>query len=99
MVQKLLQLSFLDQLVQMVPQIPTNFCSISLVLVILAKEVLIALHGVSRHFIWPFKEWLILNLLENLMHRFPEHCVNCLSIGGRWPLNKIPLRLIIIVSV
>ena len=38
---------------------PTNFavfCGMSLVLVILAIEVLITLHGVSCHLVWPFEE-------------------------------------------
>ena len=35
----------------------------SLVLVILAIEVPIALHGVSHRLIWPFEELLDLNLL------------------------------------
>ena len=63
MMQKLLQLSFSNQLVQMVSQISTVFCSMSLVLVILAIKALIAPHGVSCYLIWPFEEWLILNLL------------------------------------
>ena len=99
MMQKLLQFSLSDQLVQMVPQISTIFCSMSLVLVILAIKVLIALHGVSCHLIWPFKEWFILNILQNLMHWFPEHRVNCLSIGRPWLPSKVPSRSIVVVSV
>ena len=33
------------------------------------------------------------------MHRFLEHLVNSLSIGGHWPLSKVPLGSIDIVSV
>ena len=33
------------------------------------------------------------------MHRFPEHLVNHLSIGGHWPLSKVPPGSIVIVSV
>ena len=51
MMQKMLQLSFSDQLVQIVPEIPTILHGISMVLVILAIKVLIALRGLSRHLI------------------------------------------------
>ena len=56
MMQKLLQLSLSDQLVQMVLQISTVFYNMSLVLEILAIKVLIVPHGVSCHLIWPFEE-------------------------------------------
>ena len=99
MMQKLLQLSFSDQLVQMVPQISTVFCSMSLVLVILVIKALIASHGVSCYLIWLFEEWLILNLLKNLMHWFAKHCINCLSIGRPWLPSKVPLRSVVVVSI
>ena len=83
----------------MVPQISTIFCSMSLVLVILAIKVLIAPHKVSCHLIWPFKEWLILNILQNLMHQFPEHHVNCLSIGRPLLPSKVLSTSIVVVSV
>jgi len=63
MVQQLLQLSFSDKLVQMVPQIPAILCSVSLVLMVLAIKALVAPHGVSSHLVRPFEEQLILNLL------------------------------------
>ena len=82
MMQKLLQLSFLDQLVQMVSQIPTVLYNVSLVLMVLAIKALVAPHGVSSHLVWPFEERLILNLLQNLMYQFSEHRINLLSIRG-----------------
>ena len=82
MMQKLLQLSFLDQLVQMVSQIPTVLHNVSLVLMVLAIKALVAPHGVSSHLVWPFEEQLILNLLQNLMYQFSEHRINLLSIRG-----------------
>jgi len=81
MVQQLLQLSFSDQLVQMVPQILAILHSVSLVLMVLAIKALVAPHGVSSHLVWPFEERFVLNLLQNLMHRFLEHCINCLGVG------------------
>ena len=97
--QKLLQLLISDQLVQMVPQISTVFSSMSLILMILAIKVLIAPHEVSYHLIWPFEDWLILNLLQNLLHRFPEHCVNRLSIDESRLPSKVPPRSVFGVSV
>ena len=63
MVQQLLQLSFSNQLIQMVPQISTVFRSVPLVLMILAVKALVAFQGVSDHLVWSFEEWFILNLL------------------------------------
>ena len=51
MMQKVLQLSFLDQLIQIVPEVPTVLYGMSVVLVILAIKVLIALRGLSCHLI------------------------------------------------
>ena len=51
MMQKVLQLSFLDQLIQIVPEVPTVLYGMSVVLVILAIKVLSALRGLSCHLI------------------------------------------------
>ena len=60
-------------------------------------KVLIAPHGVSSHLTWPLKEWLILNLLQNLVHWFSEHRVNHLSIGGpRLPSIIFPRPIIVV---
>ena len=83
----------------MVLQISTVFYNMSLVLEILAIKVLIVPHGVSCHLIWPFEEWLILTLLQNLMHRLLEHHVNRLSIGRPWLPSKVPPRSVVVVSV
>ena len=81
MVQQLVQLPFSDQLVQMVPQILAIFRSVPLVLMVLVIKVLVAYQGVSSHLVWPFEERFVLNLLQNLVHWFSEHCIDCLSIG------------------
>ena len=70
-----------DQLVQMVPQIPAVFCSVQLILMVLAIKALVTPRGVSNHLIRPFKERLVLNLLQNLMHRFSEYRINYLGVG------------------
>ena len=51
MMQKVLQLSFSDQLVQIVPEVPVVLRGMSVVLVILVIKVLIAFRGFSRHLI------------------------------------------------
>ena len=78
--QELLKFSFSDQLVQMIPQIPTVLNGVSLVLVVVAIKALIAPHGISCHLIWPFEERLILNLFQHLMHWLLEHNINHLSV-------------------
>ena len=99
MMQKLFQLSFSDQLVQMVPQIFTILRNVSLVLMVLAIKALVTPHRVSSHLVWPFEERFILYLLQNLMHRFSEHNINHLSVGRPKLPCKISLRSVIIVSV
>ena len=47
----------------MIPQVPTVLRSMSLFLMVMVVEVLIALRRVSSHFIWPLEEWFVLNLL------------------------------------
>ena len=54
--QKVFQLPFLDQLIQVVPKVPAVFCSMSVVLVVLTIQTPIVLHGVSSHLIWPLEE-------------------------------------------
>ena len=75
------QFPFSDQLVQVVPKVPTIFCTMSMILVVLTIQTLITLHGISSHLIWPLEEWLILDFLQNLMYRFFEYGVNLLYIG------------------
>ena len=55
MMQKVLQLSFSDQLVQIVLEVSVVICDMSVVLMILAIKVLIAPHGLSCYFIRPPK--------------------------------------------
>ena len=53
----------------MIPQSSTILGVIPLLLVVLAIKALIASQGVSTHFVRPFEVWLVLDLLQNLMHR------------------------------
>ena len=47
----------------MIPQVPTVFRSVSLFLMVMEVKVLVAFYRVSSHFVWPFEEWFVLNLL------------------------------------
>ena len=64
----------------MIPQVPTVLRSMSLFLMVMVVEVLIALHRVSSHFIWPFEEWFVLNLLQNLTDWLSKHCINRMGV-------------------
>ena len=66
---------------------------------ILAMKVLVALYGISSHFIWQFEKWLILNFLQDLVYWLLEHRVNHLSSGRPRMLNKVSSRPVIIVYV
>ena len=81
MMQKVLQLSFSDQLVQIVSEVPTILYGMSVVLVVLAIKVLIALRGLSGHLIRPPKVWLVLDFLQHLMHWFSEYNTDSLCVG------------------
>ena len=68
MMQKVFQLSFSDQLVQIIPEVLAIIRGMSVVLVILAIKVLISLRGFSRHLIQPSKVRLVLDFFQHLMH-------------------------------
>ena len=65
----------------MIPQIPTFFHSMSLVLMVLTIEARVSPRRVPGHFVRPFKEWFIFYLLENLMHWFLKYNTNHLGVG------------------
>ena len=65
----------------MIPQIPTFFHSMSLVLIILTIEARVSPRKVSGHLVQPFKEWFIFYLLKNSMHRFSKYSVNHVGVG------------------
>ena len=99
MIQKVLQLSFSDQLVQIVPEVPTVLRGMSVVLVILAIKVLIALRGFFRHLIRPPKVWFVFDFFQHLIHWFSEYsadslCVSCLRLPC-----EISLQAIAVISV
>ena len=81
MMQKVLQLSFSDQLAQIVSEVPAVLRGMSVVLVVLAIKVLIALRGLSRHFIRSPKVWLVLDFLQHLMHWLLKYSIDSLCVG------------------
>ena len=82
----------------MVPQISAVLDGMSLVLVVMAVEVLIMPHWVPCHLIWLFEEWFILDFFKNLTHRLSEHSIDRPSIGRPRLPSKISLRPVDIVS-
>ena len=82
MMQQLFQFSLLDELVQVIPQAPTIFCGMPMILMILAIEVTVSilLFGISHHLIWLFEEWFIFDFFQYLMHRLSEDCADDLSV-------------------
>ena len=99
MMQEVLQLSFSDQLVQIILEVPAILHGVFVVLVILPIKVMISLHGLSRHLIQPSKVWLVLEFFKHLMHWFSEYSPDILHIGClRLPCEISP-RVIIGISV
>ena len=99
MMQKVLQLSFSDQLVQIVPVVPTVLCGMSMVLVVLAIKVLIAPHGFPRHLIRLLKVWFVLDFLQHPMYWFLEHSTDTLCVGCSELPYKISSRAVAVISV
>ena len=97
--QELLEFSLSNLLVQMIPQILVVLGDVSLVLVVVAIKVLITPYEISCHLIWPFEEWLILNLFQYLVHWLSEHNINRMSVGRPWLPSKVSSRSVIIVSI
>ena len=81
MMLKVLQLSFSDQLVQVIPEVPTILRGMSVVLVVLAIKVLVSLCGLSRHLIWSSKVWFAFDFFQHLMHWFLEYSPDVLRVG------------------
>ena len=68
-------------------------------LVVLAIQAVIALRGISCHLIWPFEEWLIFDLFQDLMYWVSEHSVDCLRVGGLRLPCKVSTWLVVVKSV
>ena len=83
----------------MTPQSSTIFCGVPSVFMILAIKALVALYGVSSHFIWPFEEWLVLNFLQDLVYQLSKHRVNHLSNGKPRMPSKVSSGPVTIVFV
>ena len=64
---------------------------------VLAMKTLITLHKVSSHLILSLKIWLTLYLLQDLVYKLLEHCVNYLGSSKSSMSNKISLGLIAVI--
>ena len=82
----------------MVPQVSAVLGGVPRFLVVLAIQVLVALHRVSCHLIRPFEERLIHDLFQNLMYRISEHGMYCLCVGEPGLPCKVSPRLVVIVE-
>ena len=81
MMQQVFQLSFLDQLVQVIPEVPTILGGVPVVLVVLVIKVPISLCRLSRHLIRPSEVWFALDFFQHLMHRFSEYSPDVLRVS------------------
>ena len=81
MMQQVFQLSFSDQLVQVIPKFLAILRDMSVVFVVLAIKVLVSLYGLSCHLIRPSKVWFTLDFFQQLMHWFSEYSLDVLRIG------------------
>ena len=91
------QLSLLDQLVQIVLEVPAVIRGMPVVLVVFAIKVLIAPRGLSRHLIRPLKVWLVLDFLQHLMYWFSEYRIDSLCVGySRLPYEISPWAVAVI---
>ena len=81
MMQQVFQLSFLDQLVQVIPEVPTILGGVPVVLVVLVIKVPISLCRLSRHLIRPSEVWFALDFFQHLMYRFSEYSPDVLRVG------------------
>ena len=99
MMQQVFQLSFSDQLVQVIPKVPTILCGVPVVLVVLVIKVSVSLCRLSRHLIRPSEVWFALDFFQHLMHRFSEYSPDILRVGClRLPCEISP-RAIVDVSI
>ena len=83
----------------MVPQSSAVLGDMPPLLVVLEMKALIAPQGVSSHFVWPFEVWLVLDLLQDLMHWFSNHNVNHLRSRRPRLSSKILSGSVIVVAV
>ena len=70
-----------------------------LLLMVLAMKALITPQGVSSHLFWPSEVWLVLGLLQDLMHFFSKHRVNYLRSCRPKLSSKIPSGSVIVVMI
>ena len=67
-------------------------CLVSVLLVVSTELILIASRGISFHWLGPFEVWLGLDLIKELVDRFPKNCVHHLIGFRRWFKALLLLR-------
>ena len=89
-------------MVQIVLEVFAVLRGVSVVLMVLAIQVLIALLGVSGHLIRPLKVWFIPYLLQHPVYWLSEYGIDSLSVGrpakslfGRLLLYRSDLKSLI----
>lgn len=95
---KLSQFPSFDQLFHVIMESSTILDGVPTILVILIVKTLVALRGITSHFVWPLEVWLGLYLFKDLMNELLKHCTNQ---STRMPSmsNKIPPRSVIVISL
>ena len=78
--QQLLQFTFSDKLVKVIPLTSTVLGSMTMVSMILTIEISVSLFRVSHHLIGPFEEGLIFNLFQDLVHGLSEYSSDYLAV-------------------
>ena len=99
MMQQVFQLSFSDQLVQVIPEVPAILHGVSVVLVVLAIKVLVSLCQLSRHLIRPSEIWFALDFFQHLIYRFSEYSLDVLDVGCLQLPCEISPRATVEVSI
>ena len=78
--QQLFQFNFSDKLIQMIPQTSAILDSVTMVSMVLTIEISVSLFRISHHFIGPFEEGLVFNLVQDLMHGLSEYSSDYLIV-------------------
>ena len=71
----------------------------SIILVILAVQVLVSLCGLLCPFVRPSEVWFVLDLLQHLVHWFSEYSPDAPCVGRLWLPRKVSPRTTICVPV
>ena len=71
----------------------------SVILVILAVQVLVSLYELPCHFVRPSEVWFVLDFLQHLVHWFSEYSPDVPRAGRLWLPHKVSPRTTVYVQV